>query len=158
MCVCVYIKQLARGKSLLHSQMLHHSPPPVFTCITSKWRATGWVFKHYWEFGFLPMCEFCAIYSFERRKETSAKATPLSNNSFIHKKSKEKTPFSIQYQFGTCIPHGEYVNSRLGKEKKKTQITKNVVFTLKAAILYIAFNQIRCSFCTYRQLRYSMTT
>lgn len=65
---------------------------------------------------------------------TSAKAAPLSNNSFIPDKKKNKIPLIIQFQhaflFGTRIPRGERVNSQIGKEKIP-QITETcLVFSL----------------------------
>lgn len=124
--------------------MLHHSPPPVFTCITSKWRATGWVFKHYWEFGFLPMCEFCAIYSFERRKETSAKATPLSNNSFIHKKVKKKPHSAFNISLAHVFLMVNMLTVDSAKKKKKPKLPK---------MLFLLLRQL---YCTLHSTKYAV--
>lgn len=92
----------------------------------------------------------------ERRLQQRPRPFPTIHSFTKKVKKKPHSAFNISLAHVFLMVNMLTVDS--AKKKKKTQITKNVVFTLKAAILYIAFNQIRCSFCTYRQLRYSMTT
>lgn len=88
------------------------------------------------------------------KRDVSKGSAPFPIHSFIteeKEKKKKENSLSIHYQFGTCIPRGEHVNSQLGKEK--TKLPKKLFLLLRQLYCTLHLTKYAVLFCTYQQLR-----